>query len=227
MSIRQEKDLIGERFGRLTVISQEPKRHTNKGFRYYWKCQCECGKIVIVREDLLLSHNRPTQSCGCLKADVVKLYYAENPKPNKHGHSREPLFNIWYLMKQRCENANNKSFHNYGGRGIKVCSEWDDDIPGYEAFRDWSLANGYRAGLTIDRIDNDKDYSPDNCRWVDKTIQARNTRRNIWIEYNGVKKLACEWAYELNIPYKTFMSRIYRGWDIEKIIKQPLRKSSK
>lgn len=227
MSIRQDKDLIGQQFGRLTVIAQAPKQRANKGYRYYWQCQCECGNTVTVREDQLLCAKRPTRSCGCIRSDSVKKYYEDHQRPIKHGHSYEPLFNIWYLIKYRCENPNCTAYKNYGARGIKVCDEWRDGIAGYESFKEWSLANGYIQGLSIDRIDNDGDYTPDNCRWIAPKDQARNKRQNVWIEYNGVKKLACDWASELNIPYKTFMSRIYHGWDVDKLINQPMRKTPK
>lgn len=224
MKREKEKNLIGKKFGYLTVVEEAQRVRYAKGYRYYWKCQCECGNFTVVREDSLLDKRRNHQSCGCHQYDIMREKMRKLGSQAKHGHSRESLFNIWYLIKYRCENAKCDRYEDYGGRGIKMCGEWRDEQTGYTCFKEWSLANGYMPGLSIDRIDNNGDYCPENCRWTDCVTQNRNTRKNVWIEYNGVTKLAVEWAEELRIPYKSFMQRIYRGWDIEKVITQPVRK---
>lgn len=124
------------------------------------------------------------------------------------------------MMKQRCGDPNNKAYHNYGGRGIKVCDEWRVS---YEAFRDWSLANGYDAKApkgkcTIDRIDNDGDYCPENCRWVSAKEQSRNTRHNRFVEYNGQRKTLAEWAEETGIDDLTIHYRLKSGWSVEEAL---------
>lgn len=226
MSKRTKKDLVGQVFGFLTVVSEESPVRYSKGYRYYWKCQCECGNFVVIREDTLLARRSPYMSCGCHRGDGAREYNKTHTHPVKHGHSHEQLYNIWYLIRYRCNNPKCSAYDRYGGRGISVCTEWDDETGGYDAFCEWSKANGYTPGLTIDRIDNDMGYQPDNCRWVDMQAQNRNKRHNVWLEYQGERKLACQWAEELGMPYKTLMNRIRLNWPIDKIINQPLRKRS-
>ena len=139
-------DLTGQRFGRLTVLE---RAGTDSRREAVWRCICTCGNEIYVQGHHLRCGN--TQSCGCLRVDTATT----------HGESRSRLYHIWFGMKTRCYNPNTKDFKNYGGRGITVCPEWLYDFP---AFQKWAIANGYRDDLTIDRIDNDKGYSPDNCR---------------------------------------------------------------
>ena len=221
---REGRDLTGQRFGRLVVIAPAEPKRVGKNIRYYWECRCDCGNTKIIREDGLLSPTRPAQSCGCLQKDRVREYFNTHQVPIKHGHSYEPLFNTWYLIKYRCENPSCKAFHNYGGRGITVCDEWSNGSTGYENFRDWALSHGYEKGLTIDRIDNDAGYSPDNCRWVDNMTQANNKRDNHFVTYNGETKTIAEWARVIGMDYKVLHSRFQNGWDAERALTQPLRK---
>ena len=144
---------------------------------------CDCGRETIVAQSSLRSG--VTQSCGCLMREL------SSKRATKHGGRKTRLYRIWDNMKSRCSNPTKGNYKEYGGRGIKVCEEWLHD---FAAFRDWALANGYDDALTIDRIDNDKGYSPDNCRWITQAEQNRNQRTNHMVTYHGETKAIREWA---------------------------------
>lgn len=139
-----------------------------------------------------------------------------NTKPCKHiknvtthGMSNTRLFNTWVRLKQKCYNSNDSHYKYYGSRGIVVYQEWLDD---FMNFYNWAMENGYRDDLTIDRIDVDGNYEPDNCRWVDMKIQCNNRRNTKYITYNGKTQTISQWCDELNLPYKRVIQRHYRGW---------------
>ena len=157
------KDLTGKRFHRLIVI----EKHGKICGLTAWLCQCDCGnQIVASSQDLTTNH---TKSCGCLRREQTV------ERMTKHSESRTRLYEIWKAMRQRCTNPSNIGYKRYGGRGITVCDEWNN----YQTFRDWAMESGYdenapKGQCTIDRIDNDKGYSPENCHWVDMKVQASN-----------------------------------------------------
>lgn len=185
------KDLTGKKIGRLTVIKRTDNIVQKNGKSVVrWLCQCECGNTKIIRADAL---GRKTNSCGCLKHELDKKQHTKDPVKFKR------LYRIWCCMKARCYNKNLKAYKDYGGRGIKVCEEW---INNFRKFEKWALSNGYEDILTIDRINNNDDYKPSNCRWITRTEQNRNKRNNIYITYNGGKILLKDYAKEKNIDYK-------------------------
>lgn len=196
-------DLTGQRFGKLTVI--ERTQSTNKNAK--WICECECGKIVSVFGADLRSGK--TKSCGCLFSEQLAR------RNYKHGLSKCKLVDVWRGMKNRCCNPNNEAYDNYGGRGITICDEWIND---FESFYNWSISNGYSDNLSIDRIDNDKGYSPDNCRWATRKEQANNKRTNRRIYYKGVTLTAREWENATGINSHTIIKRLEMGWDVEKAL---------
>lgn len=155
---RPATDLAGRRFGRLTVVEYAGSS--------CFKCRCDCGKEVVISTDRLNSGR--TKSCGCLRKEVAAS------KATKHGGCKEPLYAVLSAMHQRCENPNCYDYKFYGAKGVKVCVEWA--LTNYPVFRSWAKETGYRHGLTIDRINPEGDYRPENCRWLSIEDQQRNKR---------------------------------------------------
>lgn len=204
-SLNSRKDLTGNVFGRLTVLGYH---HTDKKVAY-WSCLCSCGNEVVVRGSSL--RNGMTKSCGCYRTDATKI------SNSTHGLTNHPLHTIWAGMKQRCYDTNCESYRHWGGRGISVCVEWLDFIPFYE----WSVANGYERGLSIDRINNDGNYEPSNCRFTTRKVQGNNTRRNINVIYRGEIR-SFNSLLDGDSRYLKVWKRIFaRGWDTDRAIDTP------
>lgn len=166
-------DLTNMNFGYLHVLNITNERDSSGSI--IWECECKCGNICYVSTSKL--NSKHTTSCGCKNyepfSEIRKQKISAHNKI--HGQSYTKLYNVWNSMKQRCYNRNHDAYHNYGGRGIKVCKSWYTD---FTKFYEWSMANGYKEGLTIDRIDNDRGYAPWNCRWTTMKIQSNNRRTN-------------------------------------------------
>lgn len=196
------KDLTGQKFGRLTV---EGFSHLDKHHKGHWLCRCECGAAVDVETHQLKCGK--TKSCGCWKNDV------NSKRLKTHGCEPKRLYRVWVSMKKRCTNPKEPEYKNYGGRGITVCDEWRCS---FESFRFWALVNGYEEGLSIDRIDNNGNYCPDNCRWTDRKTQNSNKRNNHRITFNGKTQTVTEWAEELKTSHEVICRRAARNWPLDK-----------
>lgn len=208
-------DLTGQKFGRLTVL----ERAGTKGHEPTWLCACECGNTKVVMGVSL--RNGDTLSCGCLGRELSSERLVNNPLPTQtHGLSETRLYKILNGMKSRCYNPKSKYYNDYGGRGIAVCGEWLND---FRAFYDWAIANGYRDDLEIERIDNDGDYEPSNCRWATRTEQNNNKRNNHFVTYNNRTQTVAQWARETGIPKQTLLGRLKRGWNAEKTLTTKLQ----
>lgn len=209
-------DLTGRKFGRLTVIERaEDKVLPSGGRKTQWLCKCDCGNYTIVMSNNLIRNH--TRSCGCLQKE--KVFGGRKT----HGLSKTRLYRIFNKIRDRCYNPNNPKYNKYGGRGITICDEWLND---FRNFYKWSMANGYKENLTIDRIDGNKGYSPENCRWVDQEEQQNNRSNNHLITYKGETKTLAQWAKELNIKESTIRSRIRYGWSIDKIFETPINNNA-
>lgn len=192
---KKRGDIAGKRFNQLTVIEYAYTKN-NKAF---WLCRCDCGKEIYAPTCHLNSGH--TKSCGCLKVETTRQ------RATKHGLKKSRLYSIWLNMKNRCQNPNSKSFKYYGKRGIKVCEEWND----FENFYKWAVNNGYEKSLTLDRIDVNGNYQPNNCRWADVKTQANNKRNSRYIEAYGEKHTVAEWAEKMQIKPTTLYSRLKKG----------------
>lgn len=214
------KDLVGQRFGRLVVIEKLPSQK----WTGWWRCKCDCGNIKDVPTGNLTSGN--TQSCGCLAKEIHRKHADEIREKAriaiiKHGLSSHRICSIWEKMIYRCENSKSSNFKHYGGKGIKVCEEWHD----LRKFYEWAINNGYKDNLEIDRIDNSKDYCPENCRWASSIIQANNKDSIPKYTYQGETHGISEWARILNISRGLLKDRITKlHWDIERAFTTPPRK---
>lgn len=163
-------NLIGKRFGNLTVIQEH---HSDKK-HLYWLCKCDCGNEKIICGDSLKQGK--TKSCGCFNVNLVKQ------RQTTHGKSHSRIYHIWTGMIYRCENSNATNFQYYGSKGVTVCDEWQNS---FETFYNWSIQNGYADNLEIDRIDPDGCYCPENCQWITKSENVRK----MWIDKRNKKKI--------------------------------------
>lgn len=192
-------DLTGQLFGRLTVIGID-----DRGIkRTYWYCLCSCGNYKSVRSDSLL--NGAIKSCGCLKKEQDRINLTAH---HSHKQSGTRLYKIWQGIKNRCYNKHNISYHCYGGRGIIVCDEWKDN---FIAFYKWAINNGYSENLTIDRIDVNGIYCPENCRWATIEEQNNNRTTNINITIGNATKSLKKWCELFDLEYHTILARYSRN----------------
>lgn len=193
-------DITGKKFGHLTAVRFDHVHTKPSGQKaHYWLFKCDCGKETITLKNSV--KNGMIISCGCKKYPV------------KHGMYNTRIYSVWECIKDRCLNKNNKNYKHYGLRGISICDDWSND---FMSFYNWSIKNGYKDNLTIDRIDFNGNYCPENCRWITQKEQNRNTRKNHMVSYMGKTMCISEWAEKLGIKVSTLFGRFKRGWDIEK-----------
>jgi len=198
--------MIGKQFGKLTVI----KESGHLGSVLAFDCKCDCGNVVTVRGPSLRSGN--TSSCGCVHKEMV------GNLNRSHGQSNTTEYSIWQNMISRCSNPNVDCYDRYGARGIVVSDEWRF----FEAF--YADMGEKPEGMTLDRIDNCGPYSKENCRWATLAEQARNTRRNHFVEFNGKTKCLKDWAEEYGLAYNTLRKRfLLLGWSFDKAVTTPPR----
>lgn len=201
--VSKKINLIGQRFGRLTVIQESTVR---KGHSVAWVCQCDCGQITKPLSSDLLRQGH-IKSCGCYGKEIRSATH------KTHGMSRTRLYSCYRDMLNRCFREKTSCFENYGGRGITVCDEWRNS---FEAFQKWALSNGYSDELTLDRVDPDGNYCPENCRWATDEEQGNNKRNNRLLTYNGKTQSLSQWARENGIKTTTLFMRLYKyGWTVE------------
>lgn len=189
-------DLAGKKFGRLKVLKKDGKENGNQ----MYLCECECGNLVRVYHTNLT--RGLTRSCGCLQREEASRRFTT------HGMRKTRLYNVYANMLSRCNNPNNTRYNSYGGRGVRICAEWRSN---FEPFKNWALSNGYEDNLTLDRIDVDGDYCPENCRWVTMKKQSNNQRKTIWVEICGQKKSLKEWTTYMGWKYGTYSARYRKG----------------
>lgn len=208
-------DLTNQKFGRLIVIK---RMENNKFNQVQWLCKCDCGNETIVTANTLKTKN--TRSCGCLKKEQDKINIAKKT----HNMSNTRLYNIWRGMKSRCNCSTNKKHKFYYDKGIKVCDEWKNN---FINFYNWAINNGYKEDLTIDRINNDGNYEPNNCRWATYAEQNNNQSNNIKINYKGKEWKIKELSEKYNIKRATLCDRLKRGWTIQKALNTPVKTKAK
>jgi uncharacterized protein (DUF2237 family) len=202
--------MIGTTYGHLTVVSYS---HKSKS-KHFYSCLCECGKESVVNGGHLRSGH--TKSCGCMRGGVCN---AEKHGQSKRGQTTR-LYRTWVAMRQRCFNPLSTKYPYYGARGISVCDRW-------LSFNNFAADMGTpEIGMSLDRIDNDKNYCTENCRWATTAQQSRNTSRNIYLAYKGKEQTLTDWANELGIPFSTLRWRHVQGWETEKILDHSDRRSS-
>lgn len=223
-------DLTGKRFGRLVVL-KEAKPHISKSGKTkmrMWLCRCDCGVEKEILGTSLMKG--ATKSCGCLNSEAARERIAK--QSIKHGYTSngktERLYLVWTHMKNRCENPNATGYQNYGGRGIAVCKEWYS----YPAFREWAILNGYNPNAktgqcTLDRIDVNGDYCPENCRWATAKEQGNNKRTNRLITFCGRTQTMQQWADELGVKKTLIYKRLKCGWSVEMTLTTPVDESKR
>ena len=207
MSRKYTRYQAGQKFGKLTLTERMPGGQK-------WKAVCDCGNTVVFQ---VSSSQTVCRECSHKRLAEKRTIHGESPDSAKNA-SR--LYGIWLNMKARCTNPNSGNHKDYLDRGIKVCEEWMD----YMSFKEWALSHGYRDDLSIDRVDNDGNYCPENCRWATQSEQMRNTRSNHLLTFNGETKTMVEWSEIYGIPYHTLKARINKyGFSTEEALTIPVR----
>jgi len=198
------QDLTGKRFGKLIVLNESEKY---KG-QICWFCLCDCGKHIVVGANHL--PNGHTQSCGCLGRE------RRLSSTRTHGKSKTSEYWVWHAMRRRCNDSRISSYQNYGGRGIKVCERWN----GPDSFPNFIKDMGQKPSPkhTLERRDNESDYTPENCYWATRVEQGRNSRRNLLITHWGETHCLSEWVEQLGLKYLRVWKRLNRGWSFEEAI---------
>ena len=199
------KDLTGNKYNMLTVLRRLP----NSGNNAVWECRCDCGNITKVTSGNL--KNGSVKSCGCLRHINTSA---------THNKTNTRLYRIWAAMKQRCYNSNYHAYKNYGGRGIAICDDW---VNSFDNFYNWAIDNGYREDLSIERINVDDNYCPNNCTWITLAQQAQNRRSCYMFYYNNKEQNLSQWCNELSLDYKLIHNRIFKlKWSFERAISEPV-----
>ena len=214
-------DLTGQKFHMLKVVCRGPDYISPKGIHMVrWYCQCDCGnpELTLVSGSSLKSKTSPIKSCGCLLGHNAKTAH------KIHGGTNDRLYHVWCNIKSRCYNPNNNRYKNYGARGIEVCDEWKNS---YKNFKDWALTNGYqpnapRGKCTIERVDVNGNYCPENCMWKTIKEQENNRTDNHFVEHEGEIHTVSEWSNILGVAYNTLLNRINHGWSIERALTEPI-----
>jgi len=210
----QGNELVGRRFGRWEAIEKAP----SKGQGAHWLCKCDCGHTAVVRARQLQAGK--SKSCGCYQREVAASGQRTHGKSSlkKDGYRAKPrIYRTWTNMKSRCNNPKSSRYESYGGRGIRVCAEWESN---YMTFHNWAVENGYQDDLQIDRIDNDGNYTPLNCRWVTLEENNRNSGRTKRITCGGETHTIPEWAKIKGISERNIRQRLYRGKSPEEALEK-------
>lgn len=209
-------EMLGKKYGKLLIQGvsyKKPvfskKENRIKKYIYFVKCKCDCGKEKIINAETI--KRQKVFSCGCYIKEKLKKGLNV-----KHGLTNHRLYHIWCCMKNRCYNVNYLEFKYWGGKGVSICDEWKNN---FENFYNWAIDNGYKDNLSIDRIDGNKNYCPENCRWATAKEQANNQRNNKLIFYKNQTKTLAEWCNFFGVKYSLVRDRIYRyNWSFEKAI---------
>lgn len=211
MEIKIRKDITNQRFGYLIALKPIGRKENGQTL---WLCKCDCGNDHITTISALTIGE--CKSCGCLSSEMIKK------ARTKHGMCGTRIYRAWRNMKDRCSNPNTPRYKDYGARGITVCEEWNN----FESFYEWAKLCGYNDNLTLDRIDNDKGYCPENCRWITMEQQQYNKRTTHYLTYKGETKSMAEWAKIKDINIQTLAARINTcHWSVEKALETPVKKA--
>lgn len=203
-------DIIGKRFGKLTVLR---RGENNSRGEARWVCKCDCGRETLVITNNLNCGN--TRSCGCTRVEKLNRFSYKHGAC--HRGKKERLYLVWRNMVGRCYDESNSEYKRYGARGIEMCEEWKDS---YAAFREWAMSTGYnplakKGECTIERVDNDGNYCPENCIWTNLKRQANNKRNNHYLNVLGKKITTAEASEKYGIPYRRLLKRLNSGWSDE------------